>query len=191
MSAPMKFSDYNQKIYFGLIKATNNELVLPEPRIGSFELSINVFTYTADGIPIMETKDVGISEVDFETDKEEATLFSVFTTSSKGIFTATDTSELQISGIGTDFGQYLPILSFIPCGQVVQNSDCAPKEEIEDFMDNMRIILFFTENYIKLDEINPIEESLQKNLQPNMIVQVDIKKPQYFICAFDETSVEF
>ena len=58
-------------------------------------------------------------------------------------------------------------------------------------MEKTRLIVFTNENYVKLDEIKSVEESLQKTIFNNLIVKIDIKKPQFFVCAFDETRVEF
>ena len=86
------------------MNAANNKIVILDPRIGSFKLAVNALTFTADGLPVLETNDVAISEVDFKTDKEDAILFSVFNIAGKGVFTAADTSELLMSGVGADVG---------------------------------------------------------------------------------------
>ena len=49
----------------------------------------------------------------------------------------------------------------------------------------------FVENFIELDQIKPIEETLQEVIRPSLVLEIDLASPGYFACSFEETRVEF
>ena len=48
-----------------------------------------------------------------------------------------------------------------------------------------------TENFVELDEIKPVGETLQQIFHPSMILKIDPHKPKHYACTFDETRLEF
>ena len=46
---------------------------------------------------------------------------------------------------------------FIPCGSSTNVSvECASNDEIEEHLQGIRLILYVVENFVELDEVNPI-----------------------------------
>ena len=59
------------------------------------------------------------------------------------------------------------------------------------YLSKVRLFVYFVENYIELDEIKPIEETLQEVVRASLVVKIDLDDPGYFVCGFEETRVEF
>ena len=78
-----------------------------EPRIGSVKVEQQVYSIDENGTPTYEAQALDYQEVDFAKDKYSAKLFSsVYGPTVRGVYTTSDSSDLQLSWIGAKVGQY-------------------------------------------------------------------------------------
>lgn len=80
---------------------------------------------------------------------------------------------------------------FIPCQQSQGITECASREEMDEYLSKVRLIFYAVENFIELDQIKPITETLQEVIRPSLVVKLDLANPGYYACHLEETRVEF
>ena len=62
-------------------------------------------------------------------------------------------------------------------------TDCASTVEIEQFLEDYSLVFMQVENYIELDQINPMDQTLKQIPQQSIIARIDNhKKPKSFDC---------
>ena len=63
------------------------------------------------------------------------------------------------------------MLLFVPC---VGFKSCAPENEVRAYLADKRFMLFGLTSFIKMDEVLPIDETLNQTLNQLLLLKLDI-----------------
>ena len=134
---------------------------------------------------------MALHEVDLSKDEKAAKLFKYYRSQVRGLYTPTDPSRLMLSQTDADSGKYSPAFIFVPCLPSQGITECASRDEMDEYLNRVRLIVNVVENFIELDQIKPMEETLQEVVKPGTILKIDLANRGYYACIFEETRVEF
>ena len=163
MQESINFGDYDQSIMIGFSRDNNIVPVALDPRIGTLNLFVAVVDYSlAKGLHT-EYKNIPLQE----------------SKSRPGFYEPIDAQLLELKG--SFFGSFAQsssvVIKFVPC-QVEDSTDCASKDDLNAFMKSHVFQMIGTTNFIEMDQVLSIEETLQKQSDLLIWTKIDLEQPQ-------------
>lgn len=72
----------------------------------------------------------------------------------------------------------MPTITFIPC-QENQAHECAEPSEIEEFLKTNKFILSAAHNFVELDRVRPLDQSLDRVLVNKLAQTISFDEPKF------------
>ena len=105
----------------------------------------------------------------------------------KGVYTAQDTTDLELKGNIDIFNGKALNLTFVPCFST-QRDDCARKEKFKSFIETHALMFASSYNYIDFEDIRPGVDPLKTTNSINFFGMLDLDqtKPHAFGITVNE-----
>ena len=105
----------------------------------------------------------------------------------KGIYKPADLNKVSLKGNNDISPEKLfVIINFIPC----TGSDCASHEEQKTFLANHNFVLTSRANYIDLEEVEPVENTLKSTIKFNLGKSIKLDEQSVIHLTMNEYRTE-